>query len=187
MTFYLDASANWVYQLQNLETTIRHYAHLEIDSITDLGDYYRHFLLISWFLIDKGHLSVQKQSRAFLQGLGTNLKAQVRQQLQLKFIDHYPNDPSELKAIYNTTSYVLVCTAATAPKQLRQALNPHSIPNASDPTATTIKALISVVSSLSSMIMTALQTQQVQTDPQGIRAVPTGLNTSGSSLCSFCD
>ena len=94
----------------------------------------------------------------------------------------------ELKAIYDAASYVLACTAATALKQLQGTPNPHSTPNASDPTAATIEALTLVIFSLSSMVIlvTTLQMQQVQTDPQGIGAVPVGLNMSDSSLCSFC-
>ena len=65
LKFYPDASGERTYRIQDLEMTIGHYAHIGIQSATSLGEYYRCFLLISQYLIDRGRLSVQEQSRSF--------------------------------------------------------------------------------------------------------------------------
>jgi hypothetical protein len=141
--FYPGASGDRTYRIRDLDILIGHYAHIGIQSATELGDYHRHFLLISRYLIGKGRLSAQEQSRSFFRGLQPSLEVQVRQRLQQKFIDHFLDDPYKLTAIYEAVSYVLMCAAPAAPAQLRQAPNPPTSTSTSDPTAASIDALTS--------------------------------------------
>jgi hypothetical protein len=118
LRFYLDASGDRTYQIRDLEMTIGHYSQSGIRSTIDLGEYYRRFLLILEYLINRGCLSVQEQSRSFFRGLGPPLESWVRQQLQQKFIDQHPDDPYQLSAIFEAACFVLACTTSGAPAQL---------------------------------------------------------------------
>jgi hypothetical protein len=96
------------YTIQDLDLIIGSYSRTGICSTTDLGKYYHCFILISQYLIGKNRLSVQEQSHFFFRGLSTPLENQVRQRLQQKFINHFPDDPYELTDIYEAVSYVLM-------------------------------------------------------------------------------
>ena len=74
-TLYLGATGDRTYMIQDLDMLIRHFVCIGILTSIDLGDYYCRFLLISQFLISKGRLSIQEQSRSFLQGLQPQLEA----------------------------------------------------------------------------------------------------------------
>ena len=63
---YPGSSSNRTYTMQDLNLIIGHYARIGILTSTDLGEYYRRFLLISRYLISKNRLSTQEQSRSFL-------------------------------------------------------------------------------------------------------------------------
>jgi hypothetical protein len=81
---------------------IGHYTRTGIWNATDLGEYYRCFILILRYLIGKNRLSIQEQSWFFFRGLPQQLDSQVRQQLQQKFIDHFPDDLYDLADILYT-------------------------------------------------------------------------------------
>jgi hypothetical protein len=81
--------------------------------MADLGTYHQQFLSISRYLIDKGCISAIEQSRLFLLGFQQGLEAQVRQRLQQKFIDHFPDDPYAIADIIDTTAFILQTTAVT--------------------------------------------------------------------------
>jgi hypothetical protein len=110
--FYPGATSDWTYTLQDLDLLIGHHAWTGILSTADLGEYYHPFLLILWYLISKNRLSTQEQSRIFFWGLQPQLETQVRQRLQQKLINHFPDDPYSLSKVYEATSYVLMGTSS---------------------------------------------------------------------------
>ena len=107
------------YTIQDLDLVIGHYARISIIGSADLGEYHHRFLLISRYLISKNWLATQEQSRSFFCGLGPQLEGKVRQRLQQKLIDHFPDDPYPLSDIYEVAHYVLMGTASAlmAPTQ----------------------------------------------------------------------
>jgi hypothetical protein len=86
---------------------------LGVLSLGDLREYYWQFLSITTFLISKLWLSTMEQSRAFVQGFPNELWTHISQQLQLKFPDHFPNNPYRLEDIHEATWYVLHGTPLT--------------------------------------------------------------------------
>ena len=149
--------------MQDLDLIIGHYARIGILTSTDLGEYYCQFLLISRYLISKNRLSTQEQSRSFLRGLLPQLEAKVRQRLQQKLIDHFPNDPYALSDIYKAVSYVLMGagphSVAMAPTQSSGSAaftNPVASP-APDSTNMKLEALATAITGLSEMFKTVLQ------------------------------
>src|SRR5258708_2310516 len=49
------------YTMQDLDLLLGHYTWVGILMSADLGEYHRKFLLITWYLISKGHLSTLEQ------------------------------------------------------------------------------------------------------------------------------
>ena len=56
-----------------------------ISSLSDLGKYYRGFIAITTFLIMKNHITTHS--------FPLELWSRVSYQLQLKFLDHFPDNP----------------------------------------------------------------------------------------------
>ena len=191
---YPRATGDWTYTIQNLDLVIGHYAQNGILNAIDLGEYYRRFILISRYLISKGRLSTQEQSRSFIRGLPSQLEAQTRQRLQQRFIDHFPDDPYDLPDIYDAVSYVLMgstslALAAAPPPQQVPAPTPiiaAPSPSVPDPNSVKIEALTTLVASLGEMFKTAIQTQQAGPKPRSPGVTATGTNAPGTNACNFC-
>ena len=64
------------------------------------------------FLITKNCISATEQSRAFACGFPQKLWAKVAHRLQVKFPDHFPDDPYTLEQIHNATRFILHGTAS---------------------------------------------------------------------------
>ena len=105
---------------------------------------------------------------------------------QQKFIDHFPDDPYDLPAIYEVVSYVLMGNTSATLGLPQTSSNPVSLTNSSDPTSVKIEALTAAVTSLGEMFKTALQSQQAGAKPRSRGAAATGVSVPGSSSCNFC-
>ena len=90
-----------------------------ISSLADLGKYHRDFISITTFLITKNCLAAPEQSCTFACAFPLELWSQVSYRLQLKFPNHFPNDPHTLEQIHDTARFVLHGTAASAPALTR--------------------------------------------------------------------
>ena len=149
---------------------IGHTSCVGILTTTDLGEYYRQFLLISRYLISMNRLSTHEQSRSFFRGLQPSLEARVRQRLQQKFIDHLPDDPFEIYAVYEAVRYVLMGSASMGVVQVPpppppQAPNPPVAATTStspgDPSMVKIEAMIAAaMASFGSKIGDQIQPRQ---------------------------
>jgi hypothetical protein len=188
--FYPGSTSDRTYTMQDLDALIGQYARTGIRSAAELGEYHRHFLLITRYLASKNRLATQEQSRTYFQGLPSQLEVSVRQRLQIKFVDQHPDDPYPLSDIYEAASYVLACSTP-APSALvppPPASNPTIATFASapsiDPAAAQLDALIDAVASLGQLFSAAL--------PQLTGAPPSDVATSSvpsapsSYVCSFC-
>ena len=192
---YPGATGDRTFTLQDLDTLIGHWARIGVITSTDLGEYYRKFLLISRYLIGKRRLSTQEQSRTFLRGLQPQLEAKVRQRLQQKFVDHFLDDPYELHVVYEAASYVLMGTSpvAPAPTQGTSPVAP-SVPaqgtiSPQDPTQVKLEALTAAITFLGEMFKTALQSQTQQAGaarPRNTGSSAAGTGGPSTSVCNFC-
>ena len=93
-------------------------------SLTNLGKYHRDFIAITMFLIAKNCLAPPEQSHTFTCAFPSELWSQVSYRFQLKFPDHFPNDPYTLEQIHDAARFVLHGTAASAPALARD----HPLP-----------------------------------------------------------
>jgi hypothetical protein len=208
---YPGATGDRTYSIQDLDILVGHYSRNGIQNGLELGEYYRRFLLITRYLIERNRMSEQEQSRAFLRGLPPALGARSTQRLEQKFIDHYPNDPYPLGHIYDAVSHVLMGSASISLAQTQPqvppaqyyapyqpatyAANPTILTNNSppDPMEAKVESLATSVATLSDMFKKAMQDRlgpsQSQYQP-GVKPRSSGITAVGLSgpnnSCNFC-
>ena len=108
-----DVEQRWL--IADMEKLVADTLRTGILSLADLGKYHRDFVSITTFLIAKNRLTAPKQSRTFTRAFPSELWSQVSYRLQLKFPNHFPNDPYTLEQIHDATCFVLHGTTASAP------------------------------------------------------------------------
>ena len=81
LALYPEAIAAYSYTLAEFNRLISDRARSLIHSESELGGFYREFLLVSRFLIAKGHIGTPEQSRAFSASLGPRLAITVHNRL----------------------------------------------------------------------------------------------------------
>ena len=113
-----------------------------ISSLADLGKYHRDFVSITTFLIAKNCLAAPEQSCTFTRAFPSELWSQVSYRLQLKFPDHFPDDPYTLEQIHDATRFVLHGTAASTPTHDRPLLLAPTLAPAPKTESTKLSVLI---------------------------------------------
>ena len=108
-----DVEQCWL--IADMEKLVTDTSRTGISSLADLGKYHRDFVSITTFLITKNRLTAPEQSRTFTRAFPSELWSQVSYRLQLKFPDHFPNDPYTLEQIHDAARFVLHGTAASHP------------------------------------------------------------------------
>ena len=169
--------------IQELIWTVERYAHVGIESVAKLSEYYRQYLLITRYLIAKGSISTLEQSRGFLQGLQPSLQVCIQEHLQHKFIDHFPDDPYPLSDIFEAAHFVLMgMTSAPLAPHPPLPLHPPAIAAAPTPSPSAIQpdTLNTVITSLAEKLKQALQDQLA-----GVAATTASTSTP-RSVCRFC-
>ena len=94
----LDSKQHW--SIADMDKLVGETSQVGILSLVDLGKYHREFIVITIFLIAKNWISTTEQSRTFICSFPPKLWSKVTHRLQLKFPDHFPNDPSTLEQIH---------------------------------------------------------------------------------------
>ena len=100
------------WSVSDMDKLVGETSRIGILSLSELGDYHRRFLAITVFLLSKSRISVAEQGRAFARGFQPELWARISQRLQLKFPDHFPDDPYNLQDIHDAARFVLHGTTA---------------------------------------------------------------------------
>ena len=109
---YLGSDAERRWSIGDMEKLIGEASRVGILLLADLGKYHRVFIAMTTFLITKNHISATEQSRAFTRGFPQKLWTKVAHRLQLKFPDHFPDDPYTLEQIHDAVWFVLHDTAS---------------------------------------------------------------------------
>ena len=100
-----DSEQRW--SIADMDKLVGEMSRVGILLLADLGRYHREFIAITTFLITKNWISTAEQSRAFVHGFPPELWSKVSHRLQLKFPDHFPDDPYTLKQIHEAARFVL--------------------------------------------------------------------------------
>jgi hypothetical protein len=105
---FCPGSSDNVFTIHHLDTLIGECARLGICNATELGDFHLQFRTISKYLIDKRRMSQAEETWGFLCALQPELENQVRQRLQITDPQHDPQDPYELRKLYEAAAYCLL-------------------------------------------------------------------------------
>ena len=112
---YPGSNAEQCWLIADMEKLVADTSKTGISSLANLGKYHRDFVSITTFLIAKNRLATPEQSCTFAHAFPSELWSQVSYQLQLKFPDHFPDDPYTLEQIHDAARFVLHGTAASTP------------------------------------------------------------------------
>ena len=104
--FYPGSMDN-VSTIQHLDMLIGEQVCLGIRNATELGEFHLQFRTISKYLISKNCISKGEEMRGFLRALQLELESRVRQGLQNTKPDHDPQDPYNLKELYNVAVFCI--------------------------------------------------------------------------------
>ena len=174
------------WSIADMENLITDQNKVGITDAQDYVKYYHQFLTITQFLRAKSRLSKTEQSRAFVHGFPASLWLRIRQRLELKMPDHYPDDPYALSDIDEAAKFVL--HGATSVSGLARSYS-----------STTEEAKSSNIKSkdLTSFLNQFAQTLIHVLTPRGARTLynpnspaPTSTENQqralNNSLCNFC-
>ena len=129
-----NAKQRWL--IADMEILVADTLRTGISSLANLGKYHRDFVSITMFLIAKNCLAAPEQSCTFAHAFPSELWRQVSYRLQLKFPDHFPDDPYTLEQIHDAACFVLHGTATSAhsdPCSPPLKLNPLNSPSSLTP------------------------------------------------------
>ncbi|KAF8222443.1 hypothetical protein L208DRAFT_1322593 [Tricholoma matsutake] len=101
------------WSIADMDKLISEQLHIGIYNANELGSYYRSFYNITKFLTTKNQLSAAEQSRAFVCSFQPGLWTRITCHLELKFPDHYPDDPYPLDDIHAAAKFVLAGTTSS--------------------------------------------------------------------------
>jgi hypothetical protein len=95
------------WNMADMDKLVGEQLRIGIYSVADFGTYYRSFIQITKFLIDKIRLSEKEQARAFIRGIQPALWQRITTRLEIKKPDKHPDDPYDLQDIRSAAEYVL--------------------------------------------------------------------------------
>ena len=111
---YPAADEDYKYTLADMDILIGNRQRIGIHSLADLADYHAQFLAITKFLISKQRLSEIEQKRAYVRGFPPSIWSKISQRLQLKFLDHLPDEPYPIEDVQAAARFVLHGMHSTA-------------------------------------------------------------------------
>ena len=106
-TLYPGLEEEHKWSIADMDKLVGEQSCLGILSLAYLGEYFQQFYTITTFFQRKTCLSKSEQSRAFVHRFQPNLWASISQRLQLKLLDHFPDDPYLLDAMHKAMCFVL--------------------------------------------------------------------------------
>jgi hypothetical protein len=125
------------WSISDMDKLVGEQLRIGIYDASDLGLYYRAFYNITQFLRTKNRISEAEQSRAFVRGFQPGLWTRIGRRLELKFPDHYPDDPYPLDDIHSAAKFVLASSPtshSTAQPSHQHSSQAHQSSSTSVPT-----------------------------------------------------
>jgi hypothetical protein len=115
LVHYPDASGDYVYSLRDMDTLVGERQRVGINSTAELSDFHLAFVAITTWLIEKKQLGTLEQERAYIRAFQQPSLAAILNRLQIKFIDHHPNIPYKITAVYEAARFILQCSNPATP------------------------------------------------------------------------
>ncbi|KAG2063682.1 hypothetical protein BDR04DRAFT_1037322 [Suillus decipiens] len=114
---YPGCEGDHCFTCTDLENLCTEQVCVPITSQEELGQYYCKFFKISRHLIMKKKLTDLECNCLFLDRFHATTKTAIMQWLEIKLTDHHPDDPYDIKEVYNTAIFLLPSMSpASAPK-----------------------------------------------------------------------
>ena len=179
------------WSIADMDKLVGEQLRIGIYDANDLGNYYRAFFAITQFLRSKNRLSEAEQSRAFVRGFQPDLWNRIARRLELKFPDHFPDDPYPLFDIHTAAQFVLHGTIP-ATFHLRTSTSSATAAAASTstvaaPAAIKTEDFSSFLDKFASTLIKALAPSQPSSTPsRNPSNTSNPLNTNPSNACIFC-
>jgi hypothetical protein len=153
-------------------------------SQNDLGSYYRQFVTISMYLVNKHRLSLCEQNTLYLRGFPLSFRARITQRLTIKKPDVFPDDGYDISNIHDAAIFLLHSDSTESHLD-----TPSDQISSTDPL---VSNLLKAISELTSIVARQTQPSQV---PHLVPPTPGGVvqNTPPrdplpcySQGCVFC-
>ncbi|KAG2101829.1 uncharacterized protein F5147DRAFT_561148, partial [Suillus discolor] len=100
------------YTQNNLENLCKEQSRIPIRTHDEFGTYYRSFLKLSKFLMMNKRLAELERDRLFLDGIHETANTTICRRLEIKMIDHHPDEPYPMDQVYTAAVFLLPGTAA---------------------------------------------------------------------------
>jgi len=177
---YPGAEDECMWSISDMDKLVSEQLRLGIHNANELGTYYRAFFTITQFLRKKERLSEAEQSRAFVRGFQSELWDKIKQRLDVKFQDHYPDDPYPLQGVHDAAQHVLHGTLPI-PVQLRDTT---STTTQSPAPASTVKTedIVTILDKFALILLKALTPQVTQQSSH----TSSGQQSNRPNCCNFC-
>ncbi|KAJ7026684.1 hypothetical protein C8F04DRAFT_1267896 [Mycena alexandri] len=108
LKLYPGTDADRKYSVTDLDALIGQYGRIGIYSQTDFSEFYRQFIVISKYLVDKNRLSEGEKCRAFRRAIQPpKLWEAAHKRLQVKKPDVHPQDPYAIADMYEAVEFAL--------------------------------------------------------------------------------
>ncbi|KAJ7660652.1 hypothetical protein DFH06DRAFT_1268967 [Mycena polygramma] len=165
------------YSLADLDSLVGQYARVGILSKGDYSEFYRQFIVITKYLIQRQRLSLTEQSRAFRRAIAPpNLWERVERRLQVKKPDVHPEDPYDIADLNEAVEFALATTSnSPVSSATSQVSASQSMP---DVKAEPITALLE---SMNGLIKVLTAQQQSRPPPN-----PNPPRNRDDMSCSYC-
>ena len=131
-TLYPGCEGDRRFTRTDLENLCAEQARTPMRSQEDLGQYYRKFFKISRHLIQKKKLAELERDRLFLDGIHETAGNAIRRRLEIRYVDHHPEDPYGIQEVYDAAVFLLpststAATASTSPSSRLSNLSPGAV------------------------------------------------------------
>ncbi|KAF7305719.1 hypothetical protein HMN09_00725200 [Mycena chlorophos] len=181
LALYAGNDEDHLHTLHEWDSLLGNIQRVGIKSEKDLAAFYRSFMRISTYLINKKRLSETERSHAFLRALSPHsLQTAVTNRMQLLKPSNHADDPYDISDLYAATKYCLGGAATyTMP------ISDLPTPSAPEPAVKTDPAIAALLSSMTDLI-------KVMTVQSQLSAAGNANNSNSSSgtrqprLCGFC-
>ena len=107
MKCYPHLSETRRYTIDDLDRLVERTRDYRNMSRSDLGEYYRHFITYSSYLLTKGRLSERERNSAYLRGFPQPVRTQIYQRLAIKKPDILPDEGFEFADIHDAALFVM--------------------------------------------------------------------------------
>ena len=175
------------YTINDLEKLVERTQDYREMSRTDLGTYYRKFISISQYLIDKGRLSTRERSSLYLKGFPQPTRVRILHRLSIKQPDILPDEGYEFTDIHDAATFVLSASLPSIDAKPEPKTEP-----ANGDYATLVRMMTNLTSAVNNQPRVVqphvVQPRVVQPTPGGVVAQPPpgGRPQQPANGCMFC-